>query len=96
MKEAFASFFYSKREYLYKNTYMEISLKKLGDKLLMGFFYLVCLWIGSALCFQLFFVYLMVTGQDDRAGRYSNEITWKIDGRFKNNPDNIWYEGPKK
>jgi hypothetical protein len=26
----------------------------------------------------------------------SNQISWKIDGTFKNNPDNIWYEGGKK
>ena len=25
-----------------------------------------------------------------------NEIDWKIDGTFKDNPDNIWYEGGKK
>jgi hypothetical protein len=24
----------------------------------------------------------------------SNEISWKIDGAFKNNPNNIWYEEP--
>jgi hypothetical protein len=25
-----------------------------------------------------------------------NKLEWKFDGTFKNNPDNIWYEGPKK
>lgn len=75
---------------------MEISLKKIGEKLFAAYAYLVCFWIVSALCFQLFFVYLIATGQEDRAGRYSNEISWKIDGQFKDNPDNIWYEGPKK
>jgi hypothetical protein len=75
---------------------MEISLKKIGEKLFAAYLYLVGLWIVSALCFQLFFVYLMASGQEDRAQRYSNEISWKIDGTFKNNPDNIWYEGPKK
>jgi hypothetical protein len=75
---------------------MEITLKKIGEKLFAGYLYFVGLWIVFALCFQLFFVYLMVSGQDERASRYSNEITWKIDGRFKDNPDNIWYEGPKK
>ncbi len=75
---------------------MEITLKKIGEKLFAGYLYFVGLWIVFALCFQLFFVYLMVSGQEERASRYSNEITWKIDGRFKDNPDNIWYEGPKK
>jgi hypothetical protein len=27
--------------------------------------------------------------------RSGNEIEWKIDGTFKNNPDNIWYEEPE-
>ena len=75
---------------------MEITLKKIGEKLFAGYLYFVGLWIVFALCFQLFFVYLMLSGQDERASKYSNEITWKIDGRFKDNPDNIWYEGPKK
>jgi len=75
---------------------MEITLKKIGEKLFAGYLYFVGLWIVFALCFQLFFVYLMISGQDERASKYSNEITWKIDGRFKNNPDNIWYEGPEK
>ena len=32
----------------------------------------------------------------DLATKIGNEISWKIDGTFKNNPDNIWYEGPSK
>ena len=75
---------------------MEITLKKIGETLFTGYLYLVGLWIVSALCFQLFFIYLIASGQEERASRYSNEITWKTDGRFKNNPDNIWYEGPVK
>jgi hypothetical protein len=75
---------------------MEITLKKIGEKLFAGYLCFVGIWIVFALCFQLFFVYLMASGQDDRASRYSNEISWKIDGTFKNNPDNIWYEGPEK
>jgi hypothetical protein len=75
---------------------MEITLKKIGEKLFAGYLYFVGIWIVFALCFQLFFVYLMASGQEERASRYSNEISWKIDGTFKNNPDNIWYEGPEK
>jgi hypothetical protein len=57
----------------------------------MAFMGLVGLWILFALCFQLFFVYLHFSGKDDLATKISNEITWKIDGRFKNSPGNIWY-----
>jgi hypothetical protein len=27
----------------------------------------------------------------DLATKIGREIEWKIDGTFKNNPDNIWY-----
>ena len=52
-------------------------------------------WVVFALGVQTFFVYLHFSGQDERAGKISNELTWKLDGRFKNNPDNVWYEPNK-
>lgn len=75
---------------------MTISLNKIKEKFLMGFMLMCLSWMIFALGFQLFFVYLQFSGQQERAGRISNEITWKIDGRFKNDPNNIWYESPKK
>lgn len=75
---------------------MVISLKKAGEKIFAGYVALVGLWIVSALAFQLFFVYLELSGQEERASRIGREIEWKIDGTFKDNPDNIWYEGPVK
>jgi len=48
------------------------------------------------LAFQLFFVYLEVTGQQERTLRISNHLAWKFDGSFKNTPGNIFYEGPAK
>jgi hypothetical protein len=75
---------------------MELSLKKVGEKIFAGYVCLVGLWIVSALSFQLFFVYLELSGQSERAAQYGREIEWKIDGTFKDNPDNIWYEGPAK
>lgn len=53
------------------------------------------IWIVFALSFQTYAIYLTVSGQDDKLTQISNEITWKIDGNFKNNPENIWYEGSK-
>jgi hypothetical protein len=61
------------------------------DYLVQGFAYFVCVWIVFALCFQLFFVYLHFSGKDVLAGQISNEIMWRIDGTFKNNPNNIMY-----
>ena len=75
---------------------MVISLKKAEEKIFAGYLMLAGLFIFTALAVQLFFVYLMLSGQEDRASRISQEVDWKIDGTFKNNPDNIWYEGPVK
>lgn len=56
------------------------------------FVWLVAAWIIFAFSTQIFFMYLHFSGQEEKATRISNEITWKIDGRFKDNPDNIWYK----
>lgn len=74
----------------------KINFKKIGSVLFKSYLAFVGFWLVFALTFDLFFVYLQFTGQEERALNISNEITWKIDGRYKNNPDNIWYEGPTK
>ena len=59
--------------------------------LLGTFMILTAVWIMFALTFQLYGVFLVVTDQEDKMTQISNEISWKIDGTFKNNPENIWY-----
>jgi hypothetical protein len=71
--------------------YIKALASNLGDKLFMAFLSLVGLWIAFALCFQLFFVYLHFSGKEETARNVSNWIMWRIDGTFKNNPENIWY-----
>jgi hypothetical protein len=73
----------------------KINFKKIGEKFFLIYLYFALTWVVVALGIQTFFVYLHFSGQEERASKISNEITWKIDGRFKDNPDNIWYE-PKK
>jgi hypothetical protein len=51
----------------------------------------VSAWILFALAFQLFFVYLEFSGKDELQRDVVNWIEWRIDGTFKNNPENIWY-----
>jgi hypothetical protein len=75
---------------------MNLLLKNIGQSLFKGYLILVSIWIGFALSFQIFGVYLHFTNQDERARDISNKIAWKIDGTFKNNPDNIWYKEPVK
>lgn len=74
----------------------KINFKKIGNVMFKSYLVFVGFWLAFALSFDLFFVYLQFTGQEERALSISNEITWKIDGRFKDNPDNIWYEQPTK
>ncbi len=71
--------------------YIKAFALNLGDKLALGFLYLAGLWIAFALCFQLFFVYLHLSGNEETARNASNWITHRIDGTFKNSPENIWY-----
>lgn len=72
-------------------SYVKAFVLNWKDRLAMAFLSLVGIWILFALCFQLFFVYLQFSGQEELATEISNEITWKIDGTFKNDPNNIWY-----
>jgi hypothetical protein len=65
---------------------------KIGEYTFNLFVWLVAAWIIFAFSTQVYFMYLHFSGQEEKATRISNEVTWKIDGRFKDNPDNIWYE----
>jgi hypothetical protein len=71
--------------------YIKALASNLGDKLFMAFLWLVGIWIIFALCFQMFFVYLEFSGKDELQRDVVNWIEWRIDGTFKNSPENIWY-----
>jgi hypothetical protein len=62
---------------------MKPILNKLYNGFLNTIVYLTLVWVIFALSFQIFFLYLHFSEQDDRARDISNEITWKLDGRFK-------------
>ena len=63
----------------------------LREKVFFIFLALVGTFIGLAFLFQVFFVYLEFSGNAERAAQIAKEIQWRIDGTFKNSPDNIWY-----
>ena len=69
-------------------------MKKITDFLFLGFVKLVFLWTVCALSFQIFMMATMVYNPE-LTTKIGNAITWKIDGTFKNDPDNIWYEKKK-
>jgi hypothetical protein len=72
--------------------YIKALASNLGDKLFMAFLCLAGAWIAFALCFQMFFVYLEFSGKHELQRNIVNWIEWRIDGTFKNSPENIWYE----
>jgi hypothetical protein len=72
--------------------YIKSAVLNFKELLFKMFLLSVGLFIGLALVFQLFFVFLQISGREQWATELSNEITHRIDGTFKNNPENIWYE----
>lgn len=57
----------------------------------MALLYLALIFVFCALSVQLLFVGLEILGKSETATRLGNEIMWRIDGTWKNSPDNIWY-----
>jgi hypothetical protein len=70
--------------------------QKIGDLFFKIFIGFVGLWIICALTFQVYMIYLEFSGKTETIRSIVNWIEWRIDGTFKNNPENIWYEEPKK
>lgn len=62
------------------------------DKMVFMMIYLFVAFVSLALLTQIYFVYLETTGQDDVIRNLVNSFTVKFDGRFKNDPSNIYYE----
>ena len=63
----------------------------LRERLALGVLYLLGTFIIAALATQLYFVYCHFFKSYDENLQMANEISWKIDGTFKNSPGNIWY-----
>jgi hypothetical protein len=62
------------------------------DTLALGFLSLVGIWIGFALIFQLTMVGIHLAGNTELERNIANWFTWKFDGRFNNDPMNVWYQ----
>lgn len=77
-------------------SYSQKFFQKLLELLVKIFIVFVGLWMIFALTIQGYMLYLHFSGQEDKTLAISNWFSWKFDGTFKNNPDNIWYEEPKK
>jgi hypothetical protein len=69
-------------------------MSKIKDFLFGAFVRLVFAWVIIAISFEIFMMITMVVNPELET-KIGNEIMWKIDGSFKNDPNNIWYEEPK-
>ena len=74
---------------------MRVKLLKLsnnlGEKLFLGFLYLALTWVILAVLFGIFMTILEFSGKTEMTRDISNWISWRVDGTFKNSPENIWY-----
>ena len=64
---------------------------KIGDKIFLGFLYLAITWTILAVIFGVFMSYLELAGKTETTRNIVNWIDWRIDGTFKNLPENIFY-----
>lgn len=73
-----------------RNRVLQLS-SNVGDMLLQGFVYFVCVWVVLALSFQLTMVYLHFTEQVETTQKIVDWFDHHLDGRYKNMPGNIMY-----
>jgi hypothetical protein len=64
---------------------------KLKEVALLSFLRLCMIWVILALSFQVFMLGASVI-RPSLTSRISNELTWRLDGRFSNDSTNIWYK----
>ncbi len=63
-----------------------------NDILLSSLAYIGVVWVIIALLFQFTMVGIHIAGKTELERNIANWFTWKFDGRFKNDPMNIWYD----
>ena len=68
----------------------------IGEKIAWAFLCLFGAWLIFALSFGIFMTYLQFAGKSEMIMNITNWIEWRIDGTFKNSPENIWYDADKQ
>ena len=63
----------------------------LREKVFLAFLSLAGVLIIGALLFQVTFLFLEFSGRSETASQIARELSWKFDGTFKNDPNNVWY-----
>lgn len=68
----------------------------IAEKIMWAFLCLALTWVVCALLFAGFMTYLELAGKSEMTRNISNWIEWRIDGTFKNSPENIFYDADKQ
>jgi len=69
-----------------------LNLKENLDQIILkGLVGLLGVWVVFALGFAVYLLGVHFFGTYAQEQQIANEIAWKIDGTFKNDPNNIWY-----
>lgn len=72
---------------------MSINLEKIKQAAFSTMAALTMCWVVFALSFQVYFIFLELTNNDEEMHRITNELTIRMDGRYVDNPKNIFYNG---
>ena len=70
---------------------MKQFIVNLREKAFLVFLSFAGVLIIGALLFQLTFIFLEFSGRSEITSQIARELSWKFDGRFKNDPNNISY-----
>ena len=69
-------------------------MKNLRETIVLRLAQILFVWVNLALVFEVFMLITTFTNPELNT-KVGNEIMWKIDGTFKNDPNNIWYKKNK-
>jgi hypothetical protein len=61
------------------------------DLFLQGFLYFTVFWVVAALLIQVSAIILQFSGNEEILSKWATNVSHRIDGTFKNNPNNIMY-----
>jgi hypothetical protein len=72
--------------------YIKSAVLNLKELLFKTFLFGALAFIICAFLFQVFMVFLELSGRQEQIRQIVNELTTRIDGRWSDNPNNIWYQ----
>lgn len=62
------------------------------DRFLQGFLYFTVFWVSAAFLIQVSAVILQFSGNEEILSKWATNVSHRIDGVYKNNPNNIMYD----